>query len=173
MTATSRPLTARQQQVVRYLRRFHAARGVMPTYAEMARYFRITPMVMYDHIDRLERKGYVRRRPHVPRGLELVGEGIAPPRPPCRHCNRRSSSHRSGLCCICYRDRDIRSQYVRPPAPWGLAARPGNAPLPPPAPTTALPGSEEKMRVLAERLAAGFALFHRDDAGTRRDDDVA
>ncbi len=33
-----------------------------------------------------------------------------------------------------------------------------------PTPTTAMPGTEEKIKVLAERWARGEALFHPDDA---------
>lgn len=37
-------------------------------------------------------------------------------------------------------------------------------PLPAPYPTTALPGTPEKVRVLAERALAGCELFHPTDA---------
>ncbi len=52
--------------------------------------------------------------------------------------------------------------------PWSRPATP--APAAPAEPTTALPGSEEKIRVLAERFARGEDLWHPDDARGARDD---
>ena len=91
----------------------------------------------------------------------------------CKHCRRLINCPRLGLCWVCYQTTPVRRVYSRelrkgrrgvahgkPPrghAPWSTSAR---------------PGTREKIAVLAWRAAAGFELFHPQDASTDDDDDA-
>ena len=84
---------------------------------------------------------------------------------PCRHCHTTAMySGRRGLCNRCYRDTDTRRLYpeldtVTPGVSISNPCR-GIAPKP----TYEPPGSEGKLRVLEARAAAGYDLFHPNDA---------
>ena len=76
---------------------------------------------------------------------------------PLAHRNRRIR----GLCWRCSTDPEAKRRF---PSQSKYAPSPterGNyrAPLPP-QPTSTQPGSEERIRVLAERAAKGMQLFH-------------
>jgi hypothetical protein len=86
--------------------------------------------------------------------------------PKCPHCKRNKPAHgRRGLCWGCSRTPAIRAVY---PADERYVRRgTGTAnlrELPAPEPTTALTGTEEKIAVLAARVAAGLDLWHPGDA---------
>lgn len=87
--------------------------------------------------------------------------------PVCRHCKTSPVSRPRGLCWNCYYTPGvldlypITSKFARKGAGQGHRC---NAPLPA-APTCAEPGSEEKIRVLAERAERGEQLHHPDDVG--------
>lgn len=84
----------------------------------------------------------------------------------CRHCRKSKVNRPRGLCWSCYHKPGVRdrypsaSKYTRRGSGDGVR---NNAPRPP-APTSARPKSEEKIRVLAERAANGFSLWHPEDA---------
>jgi hypothetical protein len=85
--------------------------------------------------------------------------------PRCIHCKKRKINRPRGLCWGCYYAPGVRDLY--PPtskfARHGVEDRLGQVPLPPLA-TNALPGSVEKMAVLAQRAAMRVSLWHPDDA---------
>ena len=72
-----------------------------------------------------------------------------------------------GLCWSCFYSPGVRELY--PPtskyARRGVGNFAGAAPLAE-APTVATPGSEEKVREMGRRAAAGLSLFHPEDAAT-------
>lgn len=83
----------------------------------------------------------------------------------CKHCDRSAACPRRGLCRPCFRNPAIRQLY---PPDWrflhrgvGLGTRRHPLPL---APTSALPGSAEKIAVLEERARLGQTLWHPADA---------
>ena len=83
----------------------------------------------------------------------------------CRHCQRVRSCRPRGLCWCCYYKPGVREQY---PTHLKFSKRgEGNfyrdAPLHE-FPTSALPGSDEKIAVLAERVRLKQCLWHPDDA---------
>ena len=81
----------------------------------------------------------------------------------CPHCGRARCEYRRGLCHSCWNDPVIRSAYPsRTSRRTGVADKNGRVP-PAAGPTDAMPGSEDKLAVLAARAAAGCALFHPDD----------
>lgn len=75
-------LTPAQQKVLTFLKEFVARHRFAPTAREIAGNFGIAEKNGFYYLDLLERKGYIRRRPHSPRRIEFVGE--APPRSPVR-----------------------------------------------------------------------------------------
>jgi hypothetical protein len=77
--------------------------------------------------------------------------------PPCLHCKRRVANRPRGLCWGCYYDQSIRDLYPLGCTPGGGTKNVAGSE---PVPTDALPGSEEKMAVLAERVRLGQKLHH-------------
>ena len=62
-----RELTARQREVLAFIRSFTARHGVPPTVREIGEKFRVTPRAAFDHLRALERKGMLQRRHSVGR----------------------------------------------------------------------------------------------------------
>ncbi len=82
----------------------------------------------------------------------------------CRHCHQAHVARPRGLCWVCYYTPGVRELY--PPtskfARRGLGLSAARAL--PPQPTPALPGTPEKIAVLAQRAALRQELWHPDDA---------
>lgn len=73
MTAVPRPLTERQREILAYLESFSAEHGYAPTMREIADHFGWTaPHSAVDHVEALERKGYVTRQAGQARTIVLV-----------------------------------------------------------------------------------------------------
>ncbi len=83
----------------------------------------------------------------------------------CRNCQKSKVNRPRGLCWSCYYKPGVRELYPSTSkfAHRGTGNFCGTAPLPC-FPTHALPGSAEKMEVLAERARLKQALWHPDDA---------
>lgn len=82
----------------------------------------------------------------------------------CRHCGKFKNVRNRGLCWSCYYGTpEVRGLYEsgHPSARRGH----GSADREPAEPTTALPGSAEKITVLERRAANGERLWHPLDAG--------
>jgi len=73
-----RPLTARQREVLTFVRGFAAQQGYPPTVREIGEHFGFVPRSVFDHLKALERKGYLRRRSSKSRSLELLDGGGNP-----------------------------------------------------------------------------------------------
>jgi repressor LexA len=58
-----RELTAKQREVLAFIRAFIAKHGLPPTVREIGERFRVTPRAAFDHLRALERKGVLHRRP--------------------------------------------------------------------------------------------------------------
>src|SRR4030095_12775703 len=58
-----RELTARQRDVLNFMRAFSARHGVPPTVREIGDKFGVTPRAAFDHLRALERKSMLERRP--------------------------------------------------------------------------------------------------------------
>jgi hypothetical protein len=85
--------------------------------------------------------------------------------PMCRHCHKCKVNRPRGLCWGCYYTPGIKEQYPSTSkyARRGVGNSTSRSPLPP-LPTTAPPGSPQKLRVLEERARLHQALFHPFDA---------
>lgn len=85
----------------------------------------------------------------------------------CRHCQRGLVNRPRGLCWSCYYKPGVRDQYPSE----SIYARRGvggnnQGVDPPPYPTDAIPGTDEKVAVMEWRAENGYALWHPGD--TRR-----
>ncbi len=68
-------LTPRQREVLDFLRGFIRAEGYPPSLREICARFGIKgPANARKHLAALERKGFIRRRPGLSRGMELIGK---------------------------------------------------------------------------------------------------
>lgn len=85
-------------------------------------------------------------------------------RPICRHCHLRPANRARGLCFQCYYQPSIKDLYAPQITPIGIALK---EPQTKPIPTTALPGSPDKKRILAERASREEELWHPDDPNFR------
>jgi repressor LexA len=76
-----RELTARQRDVLNFMRTFSTRHGVPPTVREIGERFDVTPRAAFDHLRALERKGMLRRRAsagRTSRSLTLAERAPAP-----------------------------------------------------------------------------------------------
>jgi hypothetical protein len=83
----------------------------------------------------------------------------------CRHCSQRNVNRPRGLCWSCYYTPGVKELYPSTSkyARRGVGNGSGPRPLPP-APTTAAPGTPEKVAVMERRAAARRAIFHPADS---------
>lgn len=83
----------------------------------------------------------------------------------CRHCQKVKSNRPRGLCWSCYYRPGVRELYPSTSkyARRGVSDFNGQTHLAA-RPTQALPGSPEKVEVLAERARLGLSLWHPQDA---------
>lgn len=97
--------------------------------------------------------------------MQLTDAATGCGRPMCRHCTKRIAGRPLGLCWGCYYVPGVRALYPSTSkyARRGTPNFAGHAPLPD-APTTAAPGTPEKVAVMEARSQAGRALFHPADA---------
>lgn len=66
------PLTARQREVLDFIRLFMAQAGYPPTVREIGAHFGFVPRSVFDHLKALERKGYLRRTASKSRSLQIL-----------------------------------------------------------------------------------------------------
>jgi repressor LexA len=65
-------LTSRQKEIFDFVRMFIRERGYPPSVREIGEHFKIYPRAVFDHLKALERKGYLKRRGSMSRGLEIL-----------------------------------------------------------------------------------------------------
>jgi repressor LexA len=65
-------LTSRQREIFNFIRGFTKERGYPPSVREIGEHFDIYPRAAFDHLKALERKGYLKRRGSMSRGLEIL-----------------------------------------------------------------------------------------------------
>jgi hypothetical protein len=84
--------------------------------------------------------------------------------PVCRHCASDRRVYRRGLCRRCHGDPAVRQLYpavgTRADDGFGIGPGPKGGRQLAEDPTPAVPGTEEKVRVLCERARLGQVLFH-------------
>jgi SOS-response transcriptional repressor LexA len=71
----TQPLTAKQHEILTYLRQFHARERLMPSFTEIAQHFGYQSLAtVHEHLHNLEVKGFIRRYPEQARGIKLLEE---------------------------------------------------------------------------------------------------
>ncbi len=65
-------LTARQREVLEFIRQFMTQVGYPPTVREIGAHFGFVPRSVFDHLKALERKGYLRRTASKSRSLQIL-----------------------------------------------------------------------------------------------------
>lgn len=72
-----KPLTERQEAILEFIASFLERRKIPPAVREIQRHFRFeSPNAVTEHLVQLEKKGYLRRRPGLARGIEIVSRKI-------------------------------------------------------------------------------------------------
>ncbi len=64
--------TEKQLRIMEFIQQFRAERGISPTLEEIAEYFSVTKITIYEHINQLERKGALKREKFRARSIELL-----------------------------------------------------------------------------------------------------
>jgi len=78
-------LTARQREVLDFIRSFIKGAGYPPTVREIGAHFGFVPRSVFDHLKALERKGYLRRTASKSRSLQILDpSGLGQTTPPGR-----------------------------------------------------------------------------------------
>ena len=65
-------LTSRQKEIFDFIKAFIKERGYPPSVREIGEHFHIYPRAAFDHLKALEKKGYLKRRGSMSRGLEIL-----------------------------------------------------------------------------------------------------
>jgi len=65
-------LTSRQTEIFNFVKTFIRERGYPPSVREIGEHFTIYPRAVFDHLKALEKKGYLKRRSSLSRGLEIL-----------------------------------------------------------------------------------------------------
>jgi Mn-dependent DtxR family transcriptional regulator len=75
MAGVSRPaknFTAKQGQYLAFIHLYTRLHRRPPAEADMQEFFRVSPPAVHQMILTLERSGFIRRQPRVPRSIELL-----------------------------------------------------------------------------------------------------
>lgn len=64
-------LTPKQLRILTFIRDFRRARAYSPTMQELADVFHVSKVTVFEHVEALQRKGYLDRVPHKARSLRL------------------------------------------------------------------------------------------------------
>lgn len=74
-------LKGRQREILEYIQEYQREHGYPPTIREIGEAVGLASgSTVYGHLNRLEKKGYVRRDPSKPRALEIVEDGVVRPK---------------------------------------------------------------------------------------------
>src|SRR4030043_1911949 len=65
-------LTSRQREIFNFIKGFIKERCYPPSVREIGEHFNIYPRAAFDHLKALEKKGYLKRRGSMSRGLEIL-----------------------------------------------------------------------------------------------------
>lgn len=64
-------LTPKQLRLLQFIRDYRRARGYAPTMQELADEFRVSKVTVFEHVEALQKKGFLARLPHKARSLQL------------------------------------------------------------------------------------------------------
>lgn len=69
---TSTPWTALQGQYLAFIYAYTTIHNQAPAERDIQQFFRVTPPSVHDMLKSLERHGFIRRQPGVPRSIQLL-----------------------------------------------------------------------------------------------------
>jgi repressor LexA len=73
----SKKLTDKQQQVFDFINVFSKQMGYPPSIGDIKEKFGIrSPKGVVDHLTAIERKGFIKRKPNISRGITIVGKSV-------------------------------------------------------------------------------------------------
>ncbi len=64
--------TEKQLHILNFIKDFIEEKGISPTLEEIARYFKVSKITVYEHINALEKKGALRKSKNKARSIELI-----------------------------------------------------------------------------------------------------
>ena len=64
--------TEKQLHILNFIRDFIDEKGISPTLEEIARYFKVSKITIYEHVNALEKKGALRKSKNRARSIELI-----------------------------------------------------------------------------------------------------
>ncbi|MFH2003106.1 MAG: HTH domain-containing protein, partial [Planctomycetota bacterium] len=64
--------TEKQLQIINFIKAFIEDKGVSPTLEEIAQYFNVSKITIYEHIAALEKKGALKKSKNRARSIELI-----------------------------------------------------------------------------------------------------
>ncbi|MEO0083504.1 MAG: transcriptional repressor LexA [candidate division WOR-3 bacterium] len=68
----SKQLTKKQQRILKFIKDFIERHSYPPSYGEIAEYFKVRKPTILDHINALQKKGYLRKQTYRARTIELT-----------------------------------------------------------------------------------------------------
>ncbi|MCX8015260.1 MAG: transcriptional repressor LexA [candidate division WOR-3 bacterium] len=68
----SKQLTKKQQKILKFIKDFIERHSYPPSYGDIAEYFKVRKPTILDHLNALQKKGYIRRQTYRARTIELV-----------------------------------------------------------------------------------------------------
>ncbi|HAH96861.1 MAG TPA: repressor LexA, partial [Firmicutes bacterium] len=75
-------LTARQQEILDFIRKEVREKGYPPSVREIGEAVNLSSSsTVHSHLERLEKLGYIRRDPTKPRAIEILSESSTAPAP--------------------------------------------------------------------------------------------
>jgi Mn-dependent DtxR family transcriptional regulator len=72
VSRSAKPFTLKQGQYLAFIYAYTRLNGRPPAETDMQRYFRVSPPSVHQMVLTLERAGFIRRQPGVPRSIELL-----------------------------------------------------------------------------------------------------
>jgi repressor LexA len=68
----SKDLTEKQQKIIKFIRSYIEHNTYPPSYDEIAKYFKMKKPSVFDHLNAIQKKGYLRKKSYRARTLELT-----------------------------------------------------------------------------------------------------
>lgn len=69
-------LTEKQKEILKFIYFFQRSNSYSPTVQEIATYFKINIKTAYEHISRLEKKGFITKDKNISRSIQLTKEAL-------------------------------------------------------------------------------------------------
>lgn len=68
----SKELTKKQARIIKFIKEYLERNGYPPSYDEIAEHFKMAKPSVFDHLNAIQKKGYIRKRHYRARTIELL-----------------------------------------------------------------------------------------------------